>query len=55
MTKSVKTLLIVIGLLSTISGAYLAYSGSEFLEYFTGIFVGIVLLGAVIFNKKELE
>ena len=52
MSKSVKTFLIVIGTLSILSGAYLAYSGSSFSEYFSGIFIGVVLIGSVLINMK---
>lgn len=55
MTKSVKTFLIVIGVLSILSGAYLAYSGSNFSEYFSGIFIGVVLIGSVLLNMKEKD
>lgn len=55
MTKTVKILIAVIGILSIISGAYLAYKGSEFFEYFSGIFLGIVLVGSVFLSKETQQ
>lgn len=48
MTKTVKRLIITIGALSIISGIYLAVSGSEFSENFSGIFIGITLIGSAL-------
>jgi len=53
MTKSVKTILIVIGALSIISGIYLAIDGSDFTTYFSGMFLGIVLIGSATFFNDE--
>jgi len=53
MTKSVKRLIITIGALSLISGIYLAVSGSDFSEYFSGIFIGVTLIGSVFFFKEK--
>jgi len=53
MTQSIKTFLIVIGTLSFISGVFLAFSGSDFSEYFSGIFIGIVLVGTVFFYNED--
>jgi hypothetical protein len=53
MTRSVRTLVSVIGALSIASGAYLAFSGSDLSEYFSGIFLGITLLGSTFFYKEE--
>lgn len=54
MTKSIKTLILVIGILSILSGVFLALTGSDFLEYFLGIFAGVALLiGVVSFSKEE--
>jgi len=52
MTKLIKRLIILIGTLSIISGIYLAVSGSDFLEYFSGIFIGILLIGSLFFSKE---
>jgi len=52
MTKTVKRLITIIGVLSLISGIYLALSGSDFSEYFSGIFIGIALIGTVFFYKE---
>ena len=53
MTQSIKTFLIVIGTLSFISGVFLAFNGSDFSEYFSGIFIGIVLVGTVFFYNED--
>jgi uncharacterized membrane protein len=53
MTKSVKTLIIAIGTLSIISGIYLVISGSDFSEYFSGIFIGVALIGSAFFYKDK--
>jgi hypothetical protein len=39
--------------LSFISGVFLAFSGSDFSEYFSGIFIGIVLVGTVFFYNED--
>jgi uncharacterized membrane protein HdeD (DUF308 family) len=53
MSKSVKKLIIAIGTLSIISGIYLAISGSDFSEYFSGIFIGVALIGSALFYKEK--
>ena len=53
MTKSVKRLIVAIGTLSIISGIYLAINGSDFSEYFSGIFIGVTLIGSVLFYKEK--
>jgi len=53
MTKSVKTLVTIIGALSIISGVYLVTRGAEFSEYFSGIFLGITLIGSIFFFKEK--
>ncbi|MEZ4776955.1 MAG: hypothetical protein R3D00_27520 [Bacteroidia bacterium] len=53
MTKSVKITVIIIGVLSIISGVYLAFSNSAFWEYFTGIFLGITLIGSILLFKEK--
>jgi len=55
MTKSVKTLVTIIGMLSILSSVYLAYSGSNFSEYFSGIFIGITLIGSIFFYRGKPE
>ena len=55
MTKSVKTIVTIIGALSILSGAYLALTGSEFTEYFSGNFLGIVLIGTAFFYNDSSE
>lgn len=44
MTNTVKKLILILGILSLVSGIYLAYKGAEFLDFFSGIFIGIVLI-----------
>jgi uncharacterized membrane protein len=53
MTRSVKTIIITIGALSVLSGIYLAFTGSEFAEYFSGIFLGVVLIGSALFYSEN--
>lgn len=53
MSKSVKVLIIIIGVLSIISGVYLAFSGAEFSKYFSGIFIGATLIGSAFFYKEK--
>jgi hypothetical protein len=53
MTKSVKTILIVIGSLSILSSIYLALDGLAFSDYFYGLFIGITLIGSVLFVKEK--
>jgi uncharacterized membrane protein len=55
MSKSVKNLIIIIGSLSILSGLFLVYRGSDFSEYFSGILLGIVLVGSALFYKEETE
>jgi uncharacterized membrane protein len=52
MTRSVKILLLTLGALSFLSGIFLALNGSDFTEYFLGIFIGIVLIGSVFFYQE---
>jgi len=52
MAKPVKRLIIVIGALSVVSGAYLAFKGAEFSEYFSGILIGVVLIGTALFTRN---
>jgi uncharacterized membrane protein HdeD (DUF308 family) len=51
--KSAKRLIIIIGILSLISGIYLAVNGSDFSEYFSGIFIGVILIGSIFFYKEK--
>lgn len=53
MSKSAKTLVITIGVLSTLSGVFLVTRGAEFSEYFSGIFLGIVLIGSAIMFRQS--
>lgn len=52
MTKSVKITLIILSALSIIGGLIQAFSGSEFSDYFFGLFIGVTLLGTVLFYKE---
>lgn len=49
MTKSVKYLILIMGTLSIVSGVYLALKGFEFSTYFSGIFIGVTLIGSTFF------
>ena len=51
MKKSVKTLIIILSILSILSGVYQLSKGAEFIDYFSGIFIGVVLLGSVLIHK----
>jgi hypothetical protein len=53
MTKSVKILVTTLGLLSILSGVYLAIQGHAFSEYFAGLFIGGTLIGSVYFYKEK--
>ncbi|MEQ8238083.1 MAG: hypothetical protein RIA69_02675 [Cyclobacteriaceae bacterium] len=55
MTKSVKRLIIVIGSLSIMSSVFLALNGADFVEYFSGIFIGITLIGSVFFIDQKVK
>lgn len=46
--------LITIGSLSVISGAYLGLTGEPFGSYFSGITVGISMIGASIIHANDL-
>lgn len=46
-------IIFVIGILSTLSGIYLAFVGKEFSECFLGLFIGITLVGTVIYSHQE--
>jgi len=52
MKKSTRTLLHVIGAASLVAGIYLAVSGSDFIEYASGIFVGVVLIGSAYYDYR---
>lgn len=53
MNRKAKTFIVSIGVLSTVSGVYLAISGAEFSAYFYGIFIGITLIGSAIVFREE--
>jgi hypothetical protein len=53
MSDKTRLLLKIIGTLSLISGIYLFVIGSEFLDYFFALFLGIVLLGSAFLDKSE--
>ena len=53
MKRSVYLLLMGIGILSIISGLYLLLTGAEFEQYFSGIFIGIALIGITYINNKQ--
>lgn len=53
MKKSTKNLLYVIGGLSIVSGLYSLFTGGEMYSYLSGIFIGVALIGSVVFEGKE--
>jgi uncharacterized membrane protein len=53
MTKSLRRLIIAIGILSVLSGVYLAFTGAAFNAYFFGMFSGIVLVGSAFLLKAK--
>lgn len=55
MDKKTRIPLLVIGFLSLISGVYLAVTGSDFTDYFFGIFIGLTLIGSVYFISNDSE
>lgn len=55
MDRRVKILIGAIGGLSLVSGLYLAATGSEFSDYFPGIFIGLTLMGSVFFIDSRAD
>lgn len=55
MTRIVRIVIFFIALLSIFSGIYFAYQGAAFIEYFVGIFIGILLLITIIFSNKGIR
>lgn len=55
MTKSLKVILTAVGALSILSGIFLAFIGADFSTYFSGIFLGVALVGSVFFYKEETK
>lgn len=55
MNKSSFLIITIIGALSIISGIYLAIKGSDFSVYFSGIFIGVALIGVAYINKKKIH
>ncbi|HKK89061.1 MAG TPA: hypothetical protein VJ917_09440 [Saprospiraceae bacterium] len=53
MSKTVRITLMVISCLSILSGIFLAWRGSAFSTYFSGIFIGVVLLGSLYFGLDK--
>ena len=47
------TILMVIGILSILSGIYGLYNGSPFESYFFGIFIGLSIIGVAYYNRME--
>ena len=52
MNKSTKIVVTIIGILSILAGVYGFFSDSEPAMTYGGIFIGIVLLGSLLINKK---
>lgn len=55
MKKSTQTVIIVIGILSILSGIYGFFSNAESYTIYWGIFMGIVLLGSLYFDKNDVH
>jgi len=53
MNKSSFLIIVAIGVLSITSGSYLAITVADFSTYFSGIVIGIALIGAAIINKNK--
>ncbi len=55
MTRPVKVILLVIGALSILAGLYGAISNDDFSQAYYGIFIGVVIIGSVLFFKQKQE
>lgn len=55
MNKTLKLTLIVIGILGLTAGIYLAVTGADFIEYFSGIFCGALLIVSGLSKKKQVD
>ncbi len=59
MSQTIRVALMLIASLSILSGIFLAVRGSDFSSYFSGIFIGVVILGSLYFkldqNGKDQE
>lgn len=55
MNSKVKRLILIIGMLSLASGVYQAWTSSEFMDYFPGLFIGITLIGSTLMNTETNE
>jgi len=55
MTNNLKKFIVTIGVLSIMSSVYLAFVGSDFVEYFFGLFIGISLIGSVFFTDQKVK
>lgn len=53
MSKTGKIIIGIIGVLTLLSSLNTAREGGEFLDYFSGIFLGVSLMGAAFFLKEE--
>jgi len=51
MQKSMRIVIIVIGLLSILSGVYAFFSGGETFDIISGPLIGSSLIGSLFFNK----
>lgn len=55
MKKSTRIVIIVIGVLSILSGIYGFFSKAESFNIYWGIFIGIVLIGSLYFDKSNVD
>lgn len=53
--RRVNIMIMVIGTLSIISGAYLAFQGQPFQEYYFSILIGVSLFGAAYYNNQKMK
>ncbi|MDO6471316.1 hypothetical protein [Maribacter sp. 1_MG-2023] len=55
MNKSTRTVIIIIGTLSILAGIYGFITNADSTATYSGIFIGIALIGSVIINQKGLD
>ncbi len=52
MIKSVKIILIVIGAFGVLAGVFSLINGADLMESYSGIFMGVVLMGVFCFIRE---
>ncbi|VXC08236.1 hypothetical protein [Maribacter litoralis] len=55
MNKSTKTVIVIIGILSILAGIYGFFTNAESTVTYSGIFIGVVLLGSLFISKNGLD